>query len=190
VAPNSRERGPEDLTLTPPFTPPLRGRTNRLGFDKDGPLSGHGSPVWGDQIQCYEPFEVNETRFLLRACAKTLRVLRLHPNDPLGEQFYLKHVQFQANDLVAESALLDFDLSWNKSLCKLEVPVVSVDSALRHGSLDTASRLLKYALSTIQSPVFSQVQLTYQRFGFRAGQTPRGPAVCPRDFVQPLHSSG
>lgn len=92
-------------------------------------------------------FNVNETRFLSHAYAKTLRALQLHPNDPLGEHFYLKHLKFQANDLAAHSVLRAFDLSWNKSLCTLGVPVDSID--LRSGSLDTASRLLKYTLPAI-----------------------------------------
>ena len=49
--------------------------------------------------------------------------------------------------------------------------MVSVDSALWSGSLDGASRLLKYTLSTIQSPGFSQVRLIYKQRDFHAGQT-------------------
>jgi len=65
------------------------------------------------------------------------------------------------------------------------VPVNSVDVALRDGSLDTASRLLKHALSTIQSPAFSQVTLLYQEYDFRALDTLGFPAwPYPRELSQ------
>ena len=169
--PRPQGREPEDLTLIPPFTPPLRGEL--IGFDckKAGLFQDMVHLFGGIGFYAMDLFDVNETRLLLRACAKTLSSLRLYPNDPLGERLHLKPVQVRANDLIARSALLDFDLSLNKSLSQLEVPVGSVDSALRRGSLDTASRFLKYTLSTIQSPGFSQVRLVYRLSDFHAGQT-------------------
>ena len=58
---------------------------------------------------------------------------------------------------------MDFDLSRNKSLRILTVKVDNIDEALWSGSLDSASRLFKFALSSIQSPVFSQVSVFYRR---------------------------
>lgn len=63
---------------------------------------------------------------------------------------------------------MDFDLSWNKSLQTLEVLADSVDIALLSSPLDTAARLLKYALSTAQPPLFSQLSIIYQEDNFRA----------------------
>ena len=56
------------------------------------------------------------------------------------------------------------------------MPAHSIDNALRIGSLDTASRLYKFVLSTIQSPAFSQVTVSYQPHDFRA-IVPKCPLV-------------
>jgi hypothetical protein len=66
-----------------------------------------------------------------------------------------------ANSFIALSSLADFDLSWNKSLRNLEISAYSLDFASQDGSLETGSRLLKYALLTIESPTFSQVDLLF-----------------------------
>ena len=71
--------------------------------------------------------------------------------------------------MVAESSLVDFDLSQNKSLHTLAIRVNDIDKALRSGSLDSASRLFKFALSSIQSPVFSWVRVLYGRSDLFAG---------------------
>ena len=44
----------------------------------------------------------------------------------------------------------------------------AIDDALRNGSLDAASRVFKYVLSTIQSPAFSQVAVLYRFWDFPA----------------------
>ena len=89
-------------------------------------------------------------------------------------------MRFQADDPIAEFYLADFDLSWNKSLHTLEAPVDSVDYTLRNGSLDVAARFLKYMLSTIQSPGFSQVVFVYQAHAFCTLKTlqPAWPHSC------------
>ena len=92
--PQLQEREPDDLTLTPPFAPPLRGKLIVLNWTKEGFFQDMVRLFGGIGFHDMELFDVDGTRFLLRACAKTLSSLRLHPNDPLGEQFYLKHVQF------------------------------------------------------------------------------------------------
>jgi hypothetical protein len=161
-----RRREPEDPTLTPPFAPPLQGQLTALYWVESGLFQDMVNLFGGMRFSAMNLFQVDETRLLLDACAETLRVLRLHPNDPHGGQCYLKHVRFQANDPIAESSLRDFDLSRITSLRNLEVPVCSLDSALRAGSLDTASKLLKHTLPTIQSPVFSQVRVIYEEDDF------------------------
>jgi hypothetical protein len=78
---------PEDQTLTPSCTPPLQGRLAVLNWAVAG--------LFKDMVQLFGQinfsvmnlFAVEETKYLLRACAKTLEVLQLHPNDPLGEQW-------------------------------------------------------------------------------------------------------
>ena len=76
-----------------------------------------------------------------------------------------------ADDYAAKSFIQDFDLSRNKSLRTLEVTAHSIYSALRIGSPDTASNLLEHALSTVTSPVFSEVIVFFQDCDFRAVQS-------------------
>ena len=66
---------------------------------------------------------------------------------------------------------MEFDLSRNQFLQNLEVLADRIDDALWNGPLDTASRPLKYALSTIQSSSFSQLSIIYQEDSLRD----RGP---------------
>ena len=58
-----------------------------------------------------------------------------------------------ANDFVAELSLRNFDLSRDTLLRRLKVRANPISS----GSQGPASRLLKHVLSTITSPVFSEV---------------------------------
>jgi hypothetical protein len=62
---------------------------------------------------------------------------------------------FEANDSVAESSLFSFDLSWNKTLWNLQIPVEAIDDALRDGLLDAVSKFHTYTLSTIRCPGLS-----------------------------------
>lgn len=73
---------------------------------------------------------------------------------------------FLADNFTAKSSLRDFDLSRNKSLRTLETTAQSIDGALRDGSLHTASSLFTHALSTITSPVFSEVTTFYRDYNF------------------------
>lgn len=81
----------------------------------------------------------NETSLLLRACEETLQMLQLHHFDPPGE--HLSPKSTTSHNSVTKSSLMDFDLSRNRPLGALEVPMTSIDHALRNGSLDAASRL-------------------------------------------------
>lgn len=87
-----QEEPTEDLTLIPPFVPPLRGRLmmvhfTRVGFLKDMIV------LFGGIRFCYmNLFDVDGMRLLLDACAKTLKTVALYPTDPRGEQPSLKRV--------------------------------------------------------------------------------------------------
>jgi hypothetical protein len=161
----------EDPTLIPTFAPPLRGRLEVWDWTKPGFFRDMVHLFGEIRFGVMNLLNVDETRFLLRSCGQTLRALQLHPTDRRGKPLLIvfeTFLRFQPNNFVAGSSLLDFDLSGNKSLETLTIPVDSVDNALRDGSLDTASRLYKYVLSTIRSPVFSWVQVCYQGCDFRA----------------------
>ena len=70
-----------------------------------------------------------------------------------------------ADNFIARSSLRDFDLLRNKLLRTLQVTVWS-DDRLRVCSPAVAARLLTYALSTITSPVFTEVIALYREYHF------------------------
>ena len=83
----SLEREPEDdLSLIPPFAPPLRGALTIWRFNRAGLLKDMVSLFGGIKFYHAELFDVDETQFLLRACADTLQMLRIHLTDPRGER--------------------------------------------------------------------------------------------------------
>jgi len=137
--------------MSPPFTPPLQGRLVVSGWMGPGFFQDMARLFGGIRFRYMDLTDVRDTRFLLRACAETLEVLRLAPTD-----------------LLSVCPLADYDLSLNKTLRTLEVAVEYLDCALRDGSPDDASKLLKYALSTIKSPTFSRVAVIHQEANFRA----------------------
>ena len=154
-----------DLTLVPSFVPPLRGWLTMASVTKVGILEDMIDLFGGIRFRHMDLFCVCGMRLLLGACTETLETLRLYPNDPCGEEVPLKGVETLTNDFAAISSLQDFDLSRNKSLRTLEVTAQCIDVMLCTGSLDTASSL-KYALSTITSPVFSEVVILYRHYDF------------------------
>ena len=65
----------------------------------------------------------------------------------------------------------------------------SIDGALSSGSPDTASSLLKYALSTITSPSFSEVVVQFRWSDFRAVESWRNPDRPPlREVSQAIRT--
>jgi len=90
----------------------------------------------------------------------------------------MKCVRILVDNFTARSPLQVFDLSQNKSLRALQVTASSIDRALSGGSLDAASMLLKYAISTIASPVHIKVMIIYRDYDFR-GIAPRGNSNWP-----------
>ena len=81
----------EELELLPHFAPPLRGWLVVRNW-----ANAH---FFQDMVNLFEDirfstmdlYNVNETRFLLHTCVRTLQALRLYPTDPLGEQLQLRH---------------------------------------------------------------------------------------------------
>ena len=151
----------DDLTLIPPSAPPLRGCLLISNFTRVDLLKDMIDLLGGIRFRGMDFFDVDDMQLLLGGCAKTLETFQLHLTDPRGKGVSLKHLQYLADGFAAESSLWDFDLSHNKSLQTLEVSARSVEVTLSGGSLDAASMLLQYALSTIQSPVFFQVVVFY-----------------------------
>ena len=155
----------EDLTLLPPFIPPLQGRLTLRCWIGGSLFQDMVRLFGGMKFRAVDLSYANEARFLLRSCAKTLQVLKLHQINSFGEQLRPNDVRFQANDSIAATYFADFDLSWNKSLQVLEVPAHCVSSLVLWGGPPDAD-FFKSLLSTIQSTVFSQVNLVYQEMDF------------------------
>ena len=160
----------DDQTLIPSFAPPLRGRLTMTSFTRVGILKDMIALFGGIRFRHMDLFDVDGAWLLLGACAQTLETLRLYPSDPCKEPS-LNGVRVLADNFIARVFIRDFDLSRIKSLRTLQVAARSIDGALwnHDGSPDAAASLLTYALSTITSPVFSEVAVFYRDydFGFR-----------------------
>ena len=102
---------------------------------------------------------------LLDACAETLETMVLHPTDPHSKQPFLEVVEAIANSFAARGTLQDYDLSHNRSLQTLEVPVLSF------GHTSQANTFLKHILSTITPPAFSQITILYGDHDFYSAQS-------------------
>jgi hypothetical protein len=80
----------EDPTLVPRFAPPLQGQLVAWDCTKAGLFQGMVHSFGEIRFTAMNLFNVDETSFLLRSCAQTLRTLHLHPTDRHGEQLHLK----------------------------------------------------------------------------------------------------
>lgn len=109
-------------------------------------------------------YDVDGMRLLLGASAKTLETLWLHPGDLRGKELPLNNVQVLTGRPIARHFLQDFDLSRNMSLRTLQIATWSLDDALQACPSDIGTRLLTYALSTITSPVFSEIIVFYRDY--------------------------
>ena len=83
-----------DVTLIPRFSPPLRGRLVAWHLKRAGLLKDMIELFGGIRFVRMNLFDVKETRFLLKSCAKTLKTVQLHPTDPQGEKLCLNWVTF------------------------------------------------------------------------------------------------
>jgi len=153
-----QERPTGDLTLIPPFTPPLRGRLTMTRFGSMGFLKDMIDLFGGIRFRCMDLFEVDGMRLLLGACAETLEVLRLYPTDRRGKEISLDGMQVLADNSSASFSLGDIDLSQNRSLRALEVTASSV--------IGGEPEFLTRVLSTITSPAFSEVVVFYRDYTF------------------------
>ena len=144
-----------DPTLVPPFAPPLRGSLTVAHLTSVDLLKGMIELFGGIRFRSMNLLDVDGMELLLDACAETLETVVLHPTDPRGKQPFLEVVEAIANSFAARHTLQDYDLSRNRSLRTLEVPV----SSFGHTTQDDT--FLKHVLSTITSPAFSQITVLY-----------------------------
>lgn len=174
----------DNLTVAPSSTPPLRGRLIMAHFTRPGLLEDMIHLFGGIRFRHMDLFAIDETQFLLSACANTLETLRLYPAGPGGEQLYAKPMWFPANAFTADS-LRGLDLSRNKSLRTFEVVARFV--VLWHGprTSNITSNFLKTVLSTISSPTFSEVIVLYWDCDFSSLKHHLGRATGTHKVVTP-----
>ena len=84
---------PDDLTLVPPFTPPLRGRFTIWRFLRVDILEDMIDLFGGIRFRHMELWLVDRVQLLLDACAETLETLSFYEIDPHCERVSLKWVQ-------------------------------------------------------------------------------------------------
>ena len=149
----------DDLTLVPPFTPPLRGRFTIRCFLWVGILEDMVDIFGGIRFRHVEFWWEDGVQLLLDACTETLETLWFDQLGPYCEGVSLKWVQvrYVTNDFSANP----FDLSQNKFLQALKVPIYSMVQVAKEPHLVAA---LGRVLSTIKSPTFSEVVLIYGEF--------------------------
>ena len=115
-----------NLTLIPPFTPPLRGSLT-MRFVKGAMFSKDMIRLFAGIRFCrMDLYYVDGMSLLLDACAEKLETLRLHLNDPCCEQRCPNCVQVPADDPTVGESLQGFGLSRNRSLRTLEVTAISI----------------------------------------------------------------
>jgi len=156
----------DDLTLTPSSTPPLGGQLRLTNFKRVALLKDMIELFGGIRFHYMDLHDVEGMPLLLGACAKTLKTLLLWPSDPR-----------------ATTSLADFDLSRLKSLRTIQVAAWSIDRALSNGTQDTASSILKQALSTIRAPSFFEVVVLYRWYDFRGVESSRNSDQPPLRYM-------
>ena len=163
-----------DPTLIPPFSPPLRGKLVMMHLWRAGFLRDMIGLFGGIKFHYMVLYNVNEPQLLLSACAGTLETLELNLAGPLGEQSRYKPLQYLANGLAAQSPPSHLNLSQNKSLRTFEVTASSIGCkiGLSNWTPEPMTGFLRTVLSTITSPIFSEVVVVFRDFNF-TGITPR-----------------
>ena len=156
------EETAKDLTLVPPFAPPLRGLLPLRGINGVSFTKTVIDLLEGIRSHHMDLYCVDEMPLLLNACAERLETLQLYLDDHRSQQPCLPGAEALTNNFTVISYLWDFGLSQHRSLKTLEVMAWSIDEFLDGGSPDPASHLLKHALSTITSSSFLKVTIRYQ----------------------------
>ena len=83
----------DDLKLVPTFTPPLQGQLTAWPWGRENFFRDMADFFGEIRFTEMRVFNAVETKFLLRACAKTLRTLQCLPTDPRGGYLYLGYLR-------------------------------------------------------------------------------------------------
>jgi len=151
----------EDLTLVPPFAPPLDGWLTMEFYIEADLLEDMINLFGGIRFRHMNLYCMPRMQLLLDACTETLESLVLSETDTHGEQFSPKGVRVLANDFAAESYLWDIDLSRHKSLRTLWVPASSISRVPAGSDTPGIADFLTHVLSTITSSAFPEIIVLY-----------------------------
>ena len=159
-SPGNKEGG---LGLIPSFVPPLRGR-----LTAHCPVNGFGKAVldmFGEILCRHMDLREGGIQYLLYACPNTLETLRLDATNICGEKFSLKGTKALADNFTGRFCR-DLDLSRNRSLRKLEITASSIMGVMGVRAPTAIPSSFKTMISSIKSPVFSDVVVIYQQGDF------------------------
>ena len=162
----------DDLTLIPPFAPPLRGWLMMSDLTGVGLLEDMIDLFGGSPIQLPGTFQYGGDAASTGRLRGNIGNSGAVPDRSSRWAIFLENVQVLADYSTVRSSLQDFDLSRNKSLRTIKVIAACIDKTLIDGSLDT-TMLLKQVLSTSTSPAYLDVVVVYRESDF-GGINPRG----------------
>ena len=104
-----KEEPTDDLTLIPPFVPPLRGWLILVYFTRVGILKDMIDLFGGIRFRCMRFCNVNGIGLLLNACAETLELVDGYPTDHHGTEVSLGlHPWLTTSQLVPPTEALTF----------------------------------------------------------------------------------
>jgi hypothetical protein len=141
-----------------PITGGLRGRLTLKRFGDQGLLEDIIVAFGGMRFTSMDLRNVRGMQFLLEACADTLETLRIYPDDIFHRCERVLDPSFSGTSTnVASSAYpQQFDLSCSTALRSIEVSASAITTPSQ-----VYSRTVKELLSTITSPVFSEIVVVF-----------------------------
>jgi hypothetical protein len=160
------EKSADDLTLVPPFVPPLRGRLVVTNSGENGLVETMINLFGGVRFRHMGLFGMHGIQRLLYACANTLETLQLNADDICGEKCSSKGMRVPANDFTGGYSHRDLNLSRNKSLWKIEITAQSLIRSLRNRPPAATPSSFRAMLSTVKSPAFLDVVIVYREGDF------------------------
>ena len=156
----SPEKTEDDPKLVPLFVPPLRGELT-IDYTAAHSLATTIVDLFGG-VRFHRMIfhHVGGTQPLLYGCADALVSLWLDVSAVCGENPSSKPTRALANHVAGSH--WDLDLSRNTSLLELEIGAWSLIGALKTRAPGTIPGAFRAVLSSVRSPTFSDVTVTYR----------------------------
>ena len=153
--PSGSEAQEELDTQSIPIGRGLRGRLTLVNFGAEGLLKDMIAVLGGMRFTSMDLQNVRGMRLVLEACADTLETLRIRPDDTYQDCKMVSDLWDPPNarsDVVLLVSSQYLNLSSNTVLRSLEI---------RAGSIVSRSQVIKELLSSITSPVFSEIVVVF-----------------------------